>query len=411
MKKAAIIILIAAAVFSVILLALSGAESKPYKKQLFQVSLLRSSIPEYYRRSYYYHFIPADEEIAAFRAAWNSSGHTSVDPFYTKLDNDAYFSLSGGGMSESFSYNSETGHLMRRIFGTRTEFKFENYRPILKRTNRTDESYTIVSGENKDKLDAIVAKYKKGLPFLSSIILERTGFDPDLSESGSGIDLSQTLYIPDSKGVVPQIPEAVINYLKKHHARAAVDSVRTFENKEIEYKNESVYVMNIRVPWDETHDRIYVLEYDALSGALYSSEFEDVDPENGAKYSQDYDEIFICQKIRKEAESVFPMEEYHSYFGCVVLDYLPDDPSIKHTPAGMTYAEYEKNCSDEDFEIRMNMCQKSEGVEVDLEAVKAFMIEWLIDSVHVESSDGEYFLLRRIGTTVFEDGSGQFIYD
>ena len=411
MKKISIIILILAAVLAVVLLVFNIAINKQDDERRITVSLMRSNVPDYYRGSNYnyIYLTPTDEEIAVFRKVFDSYDHESGWPFNSKLRADLSLSVTKGRY-EHFVYNSETGHLALESSFYKTVLRFEKYRPVFrKERDYYVESYTIVSGDDKDKLDAIVAKYRIGISVFSSIILERTLFDTESSEGESGIDLSRTFYLPDSKGRIPEIPEVVTEYLKQRYHWCSVDLVRTFDD--YGYINDSVYILNIRVHWDETHDRIFVLEYDEESGALYSSEFEDIDPENGAKYSPFYDEIFICPKIRKEAESVFPAEQYSSYYGSVVLNYLPDDPSVTHIPAGMTYAEYAENCSDEDIEIRMNMYSESDDVEIDLDAVKEFMVKWHIDCIHVEDPDGNYFNLRRKGNRVNEDGSGQIIYN
>ena len=410
MKKISIIILILAAVLAVVLLVFDRIEIKHDYDASIIVTLLDSAVPEYYRSSmnhshsfydcYNNFFIPKDKEIETIYSVWHSYRHESGWPFSSKRDNDFFLNVNND-TSESFYYNSDTGYLYRSAYISQTHLVFKNIKPVFEKTFKTVESYSLISGEDKDKLDAIVADYRRCLFFYSSIILERTSFDPDTSEGKSGIDLSHTLYIRHSEGKIPEIPEAVAEYLKKHHTWCAVDSVRSF--KDSEYKNESVYILNIRVRWDETHDRIYVLEYDAQSGAFYSSEFEDIDPENGAKYSPFYDEIFICPKIRKEAESVFPAEQYFSYYGSVELDYLPDDPSVTHIPAGMTYAEFAENCSDDDVEIQMNMYQKSDGAEIDLDAVKEFMVKWHIDYIKVVDMDRNYLWLRRKGNWVYKE--------
>ena len=412
MKKISIIILILAAVLAVVLLVVNGIEKDHVDEGTIDVGLLDSYVPEYYGRQKFKEFILTDDEITVLHSVWDSNGHENVYPNFVILkDLDARFYVSNGKSNtyEFFTYNSETGYLTRRVSISKTVFKFEKMRPVFEKRYSDIESYTIVSGENKDKLDEIVAKYRIGVSPYSSVILERTLFAPDSSEGKREIDLSSTFYIPDSEGRIPEIPEAVTEYLKMHYYWCAVDSVRTFENSE--YKNDSVYILNIRVHWDETHDRIYVLEYDAQSDAFFSSEFEDIDPENGAKYSPFYDEIFIWPKIRKDAESIFPSEKFGSNFGYVKLDYLPDEPSIKHIPVGMTYMEYVENCSDEDFEIGMNMYQKSLGMEIDLDAVKEFMVKWNIDYIQLFLMEGDDLLLLRQGNWVYEDRSGRRIYD
>ncbi len=407
MKKTSIIILILAAVLAVVLLVFDRIEIKHDYNASIKVTLLESAVPEYYRSSinnshdvfdHYGFFVPKDEEIETFHSVWHSYEHESGWPFSPKKDYDLTLYVENG-TNESFYYNSDTGYLCRSVEISHTVLEFEIIKPVFKKTFDEFESYSLVSGEDKDKLDAIVAEYRKGLYLYSSIILERTLFDPDSSEGKSGIDLSSTFYIPDSEGRIPEIPEPVTEYLKKHYRWCAVDSVRTFN--EWGYKNDSVYILNIRVRWDETHDMIFVLEYDAQSGALYSSEFEDIDPENGAKYSPFYDEIFICPKIRKVAESVFPAEQYSSYYGSVVLYYLPDDPYIRHIPVGMTYAEFEENCSDEDIEIKLNMFSETDGAEFDLDAVKEFMVIYHIDYNNVKDYDN-YIGLRRQGNWVYK---------
>ena len=400
MKKAAIIILICAALLSVLLLVFEDFANAPPEGWGITVFLNDSNIPDYYPNTFWNAFVLPGQSLSVFKDVWDSYKHEEGSPFYGDVVNDAQLEYEDINHSyrDRFCYNSETGHLARHFMRHTFALRFEGIKPVLYKKTKYYVSFTVVSGDDKEKLDEIVEYYKRSVAIDSSIIVERTKSDPDDSNREPGyVDLSRTVHVSGYRAEeYPDAPDAVINYLKTHHHWSAIDCVRYRQND----TERRVYYIKVRVRWDETHDRIYVIEYDETADIIYSSEFEDIDPDNGAKSSQLYDEIYILPKLRKEADKIFPISRYYHGSDSIKLDYLPDDSCISHPPAGTTYAEFAKNCSDNDCRIEMSLRQISENVDIDIEAVKEFMIEHLIDEISVRKFDGYYVDFHRTGDTV-----------
>lgn len=396
MKKATIAILICAALLSVVLPVFDDFTNTPAEGWGIEVFLNDSDIPDYYPDGFWGSFDLPGQALSVFNDVWNSYEHEDGSPFddigwNAILYDERYIPKA------SYWYNSETGHLVRHVNLYTYALRFEGIKPVLYKKKKIVRSFTVVSGVDKEKLDEIVAHYKRSVDIDSSIIVRRTKFDPDDSGREPGyVDLSRTNHFKSYRiEEYPDVPAAVIEYLKAHHNWSAIDDVHFIKND----AERRVYGLNVRVRWDETHDRIYVIEYDATADIIYSSEFENIDPDNGAKSSPLYDDIYIIPKLRKEAEKIFPISDYYFGFDYIIMDYLPDDIRISHPPAGTTYAEFAENFSDDDFHIAMRFRQLSENVDFDIEATKEFMIEHLIDELSVITFDS-YVYFQRTGVTV-----------
>lgn len=330
MKKATIAILICAALLSVVLPVFDDFTNTPAKGWGIEVFLNDSDIPDYYPDDFWGSFKLPGQALSVFNDVWNSYEHEEGNPFYSDLVFDAKLKYENENHSfkDSYLYNSETGHLARHVNLYSYALRFEGIKPVLYKKKKIVRSFTVVSGVDKEKLDEIVVHYKRSVDIDSSIIVRRTKFDPDDSGREPGyVDLSCTNHIK-SYGIeeYPDVPAAVIEYLKTHHNWSAIDDVHFIKND----AERRVYGLNVRVRWDETHDRIYVIEYDATADIIYSSEFEDIDPDNGAKSSPLYDEIYILPKLRKEADKIFPISDYYHESGSIILSYLTYDYGILH---------------------------------------------------------------------------------